>query len=362
MSSDNKTEQPTEKKLRDEYKRGNVAQSREVGTFAGLLVLLLLIATIIPASANAIFRSFIPFMDAPHDIAASTFGDVLAIAHWTIKSVAIAFLLFAATAFALGLLGAIAQGKIVFSQERITPKLHKISPLAGFKRLCSMDNLVEFLKGVAKLAVVIIISSMILIPYFQNADRMSDLPVQSILPTVRTLGIKLLISLLIFSAVIALLDRIYKTHSWKSKIMMTKQEIKDEMKQNDGDPSMKAKRRDKARMMVKHQMMAKVPSATFIVTNPTHFAVALRYEQGVTEAPVCVAKGVDNVALKIREIAGKNNIPIIENPPLARALHKTSELEQVIPFEHFEEVARVVTFVMSLNGRGGTVRMPNVSD
>src|SRR5690606_7264141 len=124
----------------------------------------------------------------------------------------------------------------------------------------------------------------------------------------------------------------------------------------------KARRRDKARMMTKQRMMSKVPTASFIVTNPTHYAVALRYVPGENDVPVCVAKGIDNIALKIREIATNKDIPVIENPPLARALHATCDLERAIREEHFEAVAQVVNFVMSLNGRAGTIKYPGAGD
>lgn len=362
MSAANKTELPTDKKLKDEFKKGNVAQSREVSTFTGLFAVLVLVSMIFPNSVKDVARALISFWDMPDDIPTATFADTLAVAWWAASSISYAFLAFATATFTLGLIGAAAQGKFVVSKSRIAPKLHKISPLSGIKRIVSLSNLFEFLKGVSKIGVVSIITALILMPHFKNADKMVGLPNENILTTAKTMGINLMFGLVIFAAVLAVIDRIYKQHEWKKRVMMTKQEIKDEMKQNDGDPTLKARRRDKARMMVKHRMMSKVPSATFIVTNPTHYAVALRYVPGENDAPVCVAKGIDNVALKIREIAGTNNIPVIENPPLARSLHKVAELEKTIPEEHFEAVAQVVTFVTSLKGRSGTIRFPGSED
>lgn len=357
MSGD-KTEKPSEKKIRDAIKKGNVAQSREVSTFTGLIALAVLIGGIMPGSIIDISDALIPFIDNPHDIPTSNFGDALALAWWLARVIGIGFGAFIIATMSLGIIGAVAQGKIVVSSERIQPKFNKISPLAGIKRLVSLNNLVEFIKGVAKIAMLAIITIIILLPHFKSADRMVGLPMQTVMPAAMGLALKLLGGMIMFAAVLAVFDRFYKRYEWQKKLMMSKQDVKEEMKQSDGDPHVKAKRRDKARMMTKQRMMSKVPTASFIVTNPTHYAVALRYVPGETDVPVCVAKGIDNIALKIKDIASTKDIPVIENPPLARALHATCELEKAIKEEHFEAVAQVVNFVMSLNGRAGTIRYP----
>lgn len=357
-----KTEKPSEKKLRDEIKKGNVAQSREVSTFTGVISLIILVSIIVPMSIGPISEALLPFVDTPDDIPISNFGDALALAWWLSKAVGVGFLAFVLSTMALGLVGAAAQGKIVVSAERIQVKLNKISPFGGIKRLVSMNNLIEFIKGVTKISLITIITAVILIPHFKSADRMVGLAPQALMPAIAVLALKMLGGIAIFSGILAVFDRFYKKFEWEKRLMMSKHDMKEEMKQNDGDPHVKAKRRDRARMMVKGRMMSQVPTATFIVTNPTHYAVALRYIPGKTDVPICVAKGVDNVALKIRQIAGSKDIPVIENPPLARALHATSQLEKPINEEHFEAVAQVVNFVMSLNGRAGTIRYPGASD
>jgi flagellar biosynthetic protein FlhB len=353
-----KTEKATDKKIKDEIKRGNVAQSREVSTFTGIIALIVLISIIVPNSVGSISNALIPFVDTPDDIPASNFGDTLALAWWLTQAIGAGFIFFIIATMALGLVGAVAQGKIVFTSERIRPKFNKISPMAGIKRLVSLNNLIEFIKGVAKISMIALITAIILIPHFSSADRMVGLPAETLMPAIKVLSLKLLGGVALFSGLLAILDRFYKKYEWEKRLMMTKHDVKEEAKQNDGDPHVKAKRRDRARMMAKQRMMSRVPSATFIVTNPTHFAVALRYIPGETDVPVCVAKGIDHVALKIREIASGKDIPVIENPPLARALHATSELEKPINEQHFEAVAQVVNFVMALNGRAGTIKYP----
>lgn len=353
----NKSEKPTEKKISDERKKGNVAQSKDILTFTAVLSAAMLVSIIIPISAPKFVQAMLPFIDAPDDISASTFADVSALVLWTAKAIGAAFLAFAVSTFSLGLAGALSQGRFVVAKERIRPKLNKISPLAGIKRLVSMNNLIEFIKGVAKISAISIITAALLIPHYRNADRMVGLSYQNILSAAGSLSSLLLIGMLIFAALIAAFDHFYKRYEWQKKLMMSKQDIKDEMKQSDGDPAIKAKRRDKARIIAKQRMMSKVPDATFILANPTHYAVALRYVPGKDDAPVCLAKGLDNVALKIRELAKEKDIPVIENPPLARALHASTELERAIPEEHFEAVAQIVNFVMSLKGAGGHHKM-----
>lgn len=357
MMSD-KTEKASDKRIKEEIKKGNVAQSREVSTFTGIIALIVLISIIVPNSVGPISEALIPFVDTPHDIPVSTFGDALALAWWLTKAIGMGFMLFIIATMALGLVGAIGQGKIVFTAERIRPKFNRISPMAGIKRLVSLNNLIEFIKGVSKIGLIALITALILIPHFKNADRMVGLPPETLMPAIKVLSMKLLGGVALFAGVLAILDRFYKKYEWEKRLMMTKHDLKEEMKQNDGNPHVKAKRRDRARMMTKQRMMSRVPTASFIVTNPTHFAVALRYIPGQTDVPVCVAKGIDNVAFKIRDIATAKDIPVIENPPLARALHATSELEKPINEEHFEAVAQVVNFVMSLNGRAGTIKYP----
>jgi Flagellar biosynthesis pathway, component FlhB len=357
MSGD-KTEQPTDKRIREAYKKGNVPQSREAGNFTAILALVVLVSGILPATAQGVGRALIPFLEQPNDIPISGFGDALAVAWWTAGTVGTAFAACAAAIFACGILSAVTQGRFTVSADRIMPKGHKISPMSGVKRLVSKGNLVEFLKGVAKIGAVIAVAALVLWPHFGQSDRMVGLPPQTLFAAAGSIASKLLYSLAAIALALAAVDRVWKKREWTSKLKMTKQEVKEEHKQNDGDPAVKARRRDRARMISRRRTIAQVPTATFVLANPTHYSVAVRYVHGQMDAPVCVAKGMDSTALRIRAIAEAKGIPVIENPPLARALHASCEEGLMIPEEHFEAVARVVTFVQAL--RPGTVsaRMP----
>lgn len=361
MSAD-RTEKPTDKRIRDAIKKGNVPQSREAGTFTAIIALAVMVTAIIPSAAEGIVRSLVPFLEQPHDIPVGTFGDALAVAWWTAGSVGAAFAACAAAIFACGILSAATQGRFTVSFERIMPKGHKISPLSGVKRLASLGNLVEFLKGIAKIAAVAGTAAAVLWPHFEQADRMVGLPPQAVFPAAGAIAAKFLYPVAAICLALAAADRFWKRREWISKLMMTKQEVKEEHKQNDGDPAMKARRRDKARMIARRRTIAQVPAATFVLANPTHYSVAIRYVHGQMDAPVCVAKGKDSMALRIRAIAEAKGIPVVENPPLARAMHATCVEGQIIPEEHFEAVARVVTFVQSLKPGTRHVRMPGAGD
>lgn len=360
--SGERTEKPTDKRVRDAVKKGNVPQSREAGNFTATVALAAMVTAIIPSSAEGIARAMVPFLEQSHGIAVSTFGDALAVAWWTAGAVGAAFAACAAAIFACGVLSAVTQGRPTVSAERIMPKLHKISPLSGAKRLASLGNLVEFAKGLVKIAAVTAAAAAVMWPHFGQADRMVGLPPQTLFPAAGAIAAKFLYAVAAVSLALAAADRVWKKREWTSKLKMTKQEVKEEIKQNDGDPAIKARRRDKARMISRRRTVAQVPTATFVLANPTHYSVAIRYVHGRMDAPVCVAKGTDSMALRIRAIAESKGIPVIENPPLARALHASCAEGRMIPEEHFEAVARVVTFVESLKPGTRHVRMPGAGD
>lgn len=239
------------------------------------------------------------------------------------------------------------QHRPVWSLDPIKPKLSKISPLSGAKRLFSSEALVNFAKGIAKLSIVSLIMFLVMWPERDRLDTIITADPSMILPVFQEMGIKIIIGTLAVITVVAGLDFMYQRNKWWEKQKMTVKEVRDEYKQMEGDPKVKAKIRQLRAERGRKRMMAAVPEASVIITNPTHYAVALKYEQGMG-APICLAKGIDAVALKIREIAGENEIPIVENPPLARALHATVEIEEEIPAEHFKAVAQVIGYVMQL--------------
>jgi flagellar biosynthetic protein FlhB len=263
----------------------------------------------------------------------------------TIAAIAIPFLILMLAAIA----GNMIQHQLVWSTESMKPKFSKISPLAGFKRMFSKIALMNFVKGLIKLALIGAIMGVILWPKRNELDSLITVDPAVILPLSRSLSVDILVAAIAVLAIVAAADYLFQYHQWREKLKMSLQEVKEEYKQTEGDPTVKAKIRQLRVQRMRQRMMADVPKASVIITNPTHYAVALKYERGM-DAPVCVAKGVDNIALKIREVAGEHDIPIVENPPLARALYATVDIDEDVPPEHYKAVAEVIGYVMRLKG------------
>lgn len=246
--------------------------------------------------------------------------------------------------------GNVVQNQPVLTAEPIKPKFSKISPLSGFKRLFSGESLVNFAKGLFKIGVVGALMVAVLWPHRDEADTMIFADVAILLVESRDLVLQLIIAILAVMTIVAAADLLYQRHKWWEKQKMSLQEVKEEYKQTEGDPHIKGKIRQLRMERSRKRMMAAVPEATVVVTNPTHYAVALKYEDGMP-APTCVAKGVDALALKIREIAKGNDVPVIENPPLARALYASIEIDQEVPEDHYKAVAEVIGFVFKMRRR-----------
>jgi len=260
-----------------------------------------------------------------------------------IAAVAIPFLLLMLAA--LG--GNLIQHKLIWSLEVLAPKLSKISPAAGFKRLFSAQALANFAKGLVKLVLIGTVLTVLMWPERGRIMALERTNLAAVLPLAQTLALKLMGAVVAMMAVVAMADYLFQYRQWYERQKMSLREMKEEFRQSEGDPVIRGKMKQVRQTRQRRRMIANVPKAAVIITNPTHYSVALRYERGM-EAPICVAKGVDAVALKIREVAGEHSIPIVENPPLARALHATVEVDQAIPIEHYKAVAEVIGYVMRL--------------
>jgi flagellar biosynthesis protein FlhB len=260
-----------------------------------------------------------------------------------IAAVALPLLLLALAAAA----GNLIQHRLVWSTEALKPKLSKISPMAGLKRLFSKQALANFIKGLAKLALIGAIMTALIWPQRHRLESLVAVDPVGTLAITQSLSLELLGAVVAVLALIAAADYLFQYRQWFERQKMSVRDLKEEYKQTEGDPAIKGKIKQIRQLRMKKRMMAAVPQASVVITNPTHYAVALQYERGMN-APVCVAKGVDAVALKIREVAGEHDIPIVENPALARALHGTVEIDQEIPAEHYQAVAEVIGYVMRL--------------
>jgi len=350
---ESKTEDASPKKLEDARKKGDVAKSQDVGSTLALMGAAAVILMAGGGFATSIAEDLLPFIAAPHTMTgALEAGGGVAIG---------ARALWAATPFMGAVMlaviiggagGNLAQSGLIFTAEKLKPKLSKLSPLQGFKRLFGPDGLVQFIKTFIKLLAVGVICWAVLKPHTRELENMAAMSPAMILPFARDLAVSLMGGALVFLAFTAGADYLWQRMSFAKKMRMSKEEVKEEYKQSEGDPHVKARLKQIRGQRSRQRMMQNVPKATVIVTNPTHYSVALRYEPGEGDAaPVCVAKGVDALALRIREVAREHHVPIVENVSLARALYAVVDVDETIPKEHFEAAAKVIGFVMQKRRR-----------
>jgi flagellar biosynthetic protein FlhB len=246
----------------------------------------------------------------------------------------------------LGLGSALAQSGLIWAPGRVQVDFGKVSPLKGWQRLVSTNALVEFAKSLLKLAAVTAVMATLLIPALAGMETWPAFSLAATVDRATQLLMRLSGAVVAMMTMLAIVDYAYQRFSFLKQMRMTKQELRDEFKQSEGDPVIKSRIRRLRQERVKKRMMAAVPGATVVITNPTHYAIALAYEAETMTAPKVVAKGVDFLAQRIREIALENNVPVIENPPLARALHASVEVDDEIPPQHYQAVAQIIGFVM----------------
>jgi flagellar biosynthetic protein FlhB len=350
--SADKTQDPTQKRLDEALERGDVVKSHEINTWfviaGGTLVLSTFSGSIgsgiLVPLRNLIAKSWMIHTDGPGLLAlAQSLGYVV------IAALGVPFLMMALAAIA----GNMVQHRLVWSAESLKPKFSKLSPAAGLKRIFGKQAAANFGKGLFKLVALGAVMTMILWPERYRLEAMVRFDPETILSITTSLTLRLLGAVVAMLAVVAIADYLFQYRQWFQRQKMSLQEMKEEFKQSEGDPHIKGKIRQLRHARMKKRMMAAVPKASVVITNPTHYAVALSYERGMP-APVCVAKGVDLLALKIREIAGKHDIPVVENVPLARALYATVEVDEEIPVEHYHAVAEIIGYVIGLkNGLSG---------
>ena len=349
-----RTEDPTAKRLEDAIRRGDVVKSPEVNTWfmiaSGTLIVMVFAAPM-AASLQATLQGLLAkSYQIPVD------GPALVALAKTLASEAIAALgIPLALLIIAALAGNVVQHRIVFSAETVKPQLSRISPAAGVARMFSRQALANFAKGLAKLCLVGAVMATLLWPQRKLLSGLVAIDPAAILPFVRTLAIRMLGAVVAILAIVATLDYLFQYRQWYDRQKMSLREMKEEFRQTEGDPIVKGKLRQLRNARMRKRIMAAVPKASVVITNPVHFAVALKYERGMN-APVCVAKGVDLIARKIREVAEAHDIPVVENPPLARALHATVEMDQEIPQEHYRAVAEIIGYIMRMRGLAGRPR------
>jgi flagellar biosynthetic protein FlhB len=352
---DDKTEEPTQRKLDKAREQGDIVYSTEVGTAFSLIAATMIVYFMAGPIASEIARGFLSFLAMPDQMSTDP-RALLAIFGAVGVKLLLVFGLAALALAGAGIAARFVQDAPTFTAHRLTPKLDKLNPVAGFKRVFGKAAAASFMKSVAKLVVVGSIMGWVLWPQDASVEMVPALDPVALLPWLHERIAAMLLAMASAAAVLAAVDYVFTRQSYMKRLRMTRREIKEEMRQSEGDPMVKAKLRQIRTERSRRRMLANVPNASVVVVNPTHYAVALRYEPEETPAPICLAKGVDAVALRIREAAEEHNIPIVEEAPLARALFATAEVDEPIPREHYEAVAKVISFVLRTARRRGRRR------
>lgn len=339
---DSKTEAPSEKKLRDAAEKGNTPFAREIPVFASTVAIYLFLVFFLPNSLGRIAETLRDLFEQPEAWDLETNGDVVALFHhlaWEAGALLMPALIMM---MLFGLAASILQNMPSPVLERVRPQMSRLSPIKGLGRMFGKHGLVEFGKSLIKVGVISVVVVFVLWDdYFSSLNAMFMDP-SAIFEIMASEAHKIMVVILFATALIAALDFAWTRHHWYSDLMMTKQEVKEEHKQAQGDPIVKSRLRSIQRDRARKRMISAVPRATLVIANPTHFAVALRYVREENDAPIIVAKGQDLVALKIRELAEENGIPVFEDPPLARSMFAQVSVDSVIPPVFYKAVAELI--------------------
>lgn len=346
-NNEEKTEEPSQKKLEDALKKGQVIHSKEVNNAFVLMVLTVMIAWVLPMIFKHSVMNLRLVIEHAGDIKIDQ-GQVWNLMYTLFGKSIISLLPLFLMIIAIVIFSAfVQQGQITFAVESITPKLSKLSIIKGFGRIFSKKSLVEFLKSIAKVTIVGSFLAIIITADIQELRIYQDLSIGLILGQFHSIINHVMICVTITAIVLAVVDYSYQTYEYYKQLRMTKHEQKEEYKQIEGDPLIKKRVRELRLARAENNIIKNVPKADVIITNPTHFAIGIEYNEAMS-APKVVVKGLDLMALKIREMAEEEDIPIVEDKPLARSLYYNVKLSDYIPEEHYEAVAKIIGYVYSL--------------
>ena len=350
LSMSDKTEEPTPNKKKDARKQGNIAKSAEVNkamTFIAILVVIYMMSGSIISELQGFIVNILS-----GDFSMTMNDNTIKILMFKVMMSFMKIVLpISLIIMVFGILGSLIQTGLFFSMESLKPKFSKLNPLTGLKNMFSMKAIVNLIKSMVVICIMIYLGYSFMSKNFEGIIKSGDIYLPYLFNIVLDLIKSILTSITLAVAVVAALDYGYEKFSHKKGLKMTKQEVKEEYKQMEGDPHIKGKIKQKQRQMANQRMMQAVPSSTVILTNPTHISIAIRYEQGKDTTPIVVAKGVDEVAFRIREIAKSHDIPIIENVPLARLIYKEVDIDQEIPEEMYKAVAEVLVAVYKIKNK-----------
>jgi flagellar biosynthetic protein FlhB len=342
-----KTEEPTLRRLDEARQKGQTASSREINHWFMIGAGSLWIAVFGPQVARDLGVVLLKFVESPHAMPTDSEHLRIILLH-LMRDVAGVLALPIAIMTAAALAAGVLQGGFVIAVDRIMPNLERISLFSGAQRLFSMRAILEFVKGIVKLCIVAAVVTMLMMPQMRGLASFTGLDMVQVAATIYDLSKSVFLDVLVVVSVIAALDFLYQRYEFRKSLRMSRQELREEYKQTEGDPTIKSRLRQLRMERARRRMMAAVPEADVVITNPTHFAVALKYEPTEMNAPKLVAKGADLIAKKIREVALENEVAIVENPPLARALYSGVELDEEIPKEHYKAVAEIIGYVFRL--------------
>jgi len=349
LADQDKTEQPTEKRIRDTRSEGNVFQSRDIETVAVLLVVTLLIRATLPNIENqlrAFMRHVLTLMEGdPADMLSRQLFIEF------IRTAAVCALPIAVIAALVEILSAGVQTRFNFSSKAARPKFSRLNPVNGIKRVFSVRGVMNLLKNIVKIVILFYFAYTMIRDDVIPIARTMDMPVSQGATQLFSMMYDLIIRIIMAFAVIAFVDYMFERRQYTRDLMMTKQEVKEEYKMTEGNPEIKGRIRKKQREIAQRRMMQQVPEADVVVRNPTHYAVALKYEPHKMTAPVVLAKGVDSLALRIVRVAEENDVPCVENVALARALYSACEINDVIPAEFYSVVAELLVFIYRQQNR-----------
>lgn len=345
-----KTEEPTPRKLQQAREKGDVVRTMDLGAFANLAA----VAAVIVMAGGWLSRNLAahltPFLSHPDQMILEGHAGVEVARYAAMAAAPILAAVMGAAALS-GAAANLIQTGLMFTPDKLKPDLKKISPMAGFKRIYGIDGLAQFVKSLLKVLATALLAWWVLKPFWPRLAQLSAMEVSAIIPLSIDILKRLVFSVAALTLAIAAADWLWQRQRFMARMRMTREEMKEDYKQSEGDPHVKARQKQIRNERARRRMMQAVPDATVVIMNPTHYAVALKYEQGESAAPTCVAKGLDSLALKIREVAEEAGVPVIEDPPLARALYAAVEIDDMIPPAHYEAVAKIIGFILNAGRR-----------
>ena len=351
-----KTEEPSHRKLEQAREKGDVFTSKEVNSFISIFTLSLCIMMFGGFFSNVLGEVLARFITMPYEMISSVTqnvgskqsGDILNILQDLMLSVLPFIIIPPLIMMIVNIFSLLSQHGIIYSPDVIQPKLERISPLAGFKRIFSLNSVIELIKGIIKITIVGIIVYIAIKSEMKHLMQSYYLTIIGAMKILIKASLRLLIGVCCFMFFLAIVDYIYQRHAYYEKMKMSKKEVKDEHKDQEGNPEVKSKLKSMRAKLAKKRAIATVPNADVVITNPTHYAVALEFKPEKMETPLVLAKGQDDIAFFIRDLARKNNIPIVENPLLARSLFADVEAGKKIQPKHYKAVADVIMYVMKI--------------